>query len=105
MFEAEYTRFKFCRIKHVYFAERLPSPIRYHIVYCHNCYNDLPVRNPFKVERWQTILLDLTQDVDKLFGKIKRQRRQFIRRGENADIQVTARKPSDDLLKEFHKLY
>lgn len=105
MIETEFRRFGLLKAKLVYFADKLPVTSGYHFVYCNNCYRELSYAPPFQREQRHTLLFDLTQDRDNLFGKVNKKRRNIIRRGLKMDFQLIAQEPASEVLQEFQVLY
>ena len=60
---------------------------------------------PFSQYKFHTILIDLSLDSNRLFGKISPKRRQKIRSAYKERIKIKQEKLNDNLLKEFVYLY
>ncbi len=84
---------------------KLPSLEKYHFISCFNYLNDIPIHYQFRKLQESTVRIDLTKDVDSIFGQIHNRRRQKIRRGYKEEINIVHQIGSINLLKEFCSIY
>jgi lipid II:glycine glycyltransferase (peptidoglycan interpeptide bridge formation enzyme) len=105
MIEVDYRHLGFLKAKQIFFGDSLPPCDGYDFIDCKNYYTDLPYQQPFNRIASQTAISDLTQDSDKLFGKMTSSRRNRIRRGLKSNYLIKHQAASPDLLKVFQKLY
>jgi hypothetical protein len=105
MIEVDYQRFGWFKSKQIFFGNHLPIIGNYHFISCKNYYLDLGAHHLFKRDECNTILIDLTKDIDLIFEEIHKKRRIKIRRGLKIGYNITYQKPSYDSLKEFQQLY
>jgi lipid II:glycine glycyltransferase (peptidoglycan interpeptide bridge formation enzyme) len=105
MIEFDYQRWGILRSKAAYFADYLPSTEGYHFIFCRNCYDKLPSDPLFKCVTQHTVVLDLSQDSDRLFAQIDNYKRKVLKRALKVDFDIINLSPTIGLLNEFRSLY
>ena len=105
MIDITYKRYGILKSRLIYFPEQLPPTDGYHFIICRNCYSELPLLPRFRKEMQPTAIIDLTQDLDKIFDKVHRTRRNAIRQCSKINYQITFQEASMDVLEEFRLLY
>lgn len=105
MIEIDYKKTGFLKSKMVWFGNKLPPTKGYHFISCYNFLHDLSFNYPYIKLQESSIVIDLTKDLDKLYGEIYKRRRWNIRRGYKEDIRINIHNGSKLILKEFRYLY
>ena len=105
MIDIDFKLFGLLKSREVWYGKELPSVKGYHFIHCKNFFVDILFHHPFEKISQPTVLIDLTKDLDDLFGEIYKRRRQKIRRGFKEDIQIVHQPCSKRLLKESFSLF
>ena len=105
MIDVTYKRYGILKSRLLYFPEQLPRTEGYHFIICRNCFSELPCQPGFRMETQPTTIIDLTQDLEQIFSKVHKTRRNEIRQGQKMNYQITPLAPSIDILKDFRHIY
>jgi hypothetical protein len=105
MIELDYKKNGFLKSKMIWFGNKLPPTKGYHFISCYNFLDDLPFYYPYIKLQERSIIIDLTKDLDKLYGQIYKRRRWNIRRGYKEDIRIDVNIGSKLIFEEFRYLY
>jgi hypothetical protein len=109
MIDMVYRRFGFIPTRVIFFPEALPAIDGCHFVQLMSYnilpFNTLPFYNESNYWSSRTVHIDLTQDLDNIFGKIRKKRRYIIRRGLSMGYNMYSKPPTPSLLKQFRSIY
>jgi hypothetical protein len=103
--DISYNKLGILKSRMIWFGEELPSTDGYHFVKCYEYFNDLPCSPPYTKIEEPTFIIDLTKDVDYLFRRVDKRRRQKIRRGYKENVVIDSNTCNKKLLSEFVSLF